>query len=93
MWCHVAVPHGWKNKAFLVNLNDVGPEAGLAAGTQITTINGDNDFYDQGPYYRNAKLMIQNFQTSGNWSSNDCGETGSRGREWMRDVCQPPGGP
>ena len=27
MWCHVAVPHGWKNKALLVNLNDVGPEA------------------------------------------------------------------
>ena len=27
MYCHVAVPHGWKNKAFLVNLNDVGPEA------------------------------------------------------------------
>jgi hypothetical protein len=26
-WCHVAVPHGWKNKALLVNLNDVGPEA------------------------------------------------------------------
>ena len=25
-WCHVAVPHGWKNKALLVNLNDVGPE-------------------------------------------------------------------
>jgi hypothetical protein len=25
-WCHVAIPHGWKNKAFLVNLNDVGPE-------------------------------------------------------------------
>ena len=27
-WCHVAVPHGWKNKALLVNLNDVGEEAG-----------------------------------------------------------------
>jgi len=26
MWCHVAVPHGWKNKSLLVNLNDVGPE-------------------------------------------------------------------
>jgi Doubled CXXCH motif (Paired_CXXCH_1) len=26
-WCHAAVPHGWKNKAMLVNLNDVGPEA------------------------------------------------------------------
>ncbi len=25
-WCHVAVPHGWKNKALLINLNDVGPE-------------------------------------------------------------------
>jgi hypothetical protein len=25
-WCHVAVPHGWKNRSFLVNLNDVGPE-------------------------------------------------------------------
>lgn len=26
-WCHIAVPHGWKNKALLVNLNDIGPEA------------------------------------------------------------------
>jgi len=25
-WCHIAVPHGWKNKALLVNLNDIGPE-------------------------------------------------------------------
>ncbi len=25
--CHVAVPHGWKNKVFLVNLNDVGIES------------------------------------------------------------------
>jgi len=25
--CHVALPHGWKNKAFLVNLDDIGPEA------------------------------------------------------------------
>ena len=92
MWCHVAVPHGWKNKAFLVNLNDVGPEAGLVAGTEVP-ITGDNDFYDQGPYYTNAKLKIQTFRTSGNWSDDDCGATGSRGREWMLDVCDPPGGP
>ncbi len=26
-WCHVAVPHGFKNKVLLANLNDVGPEA------------------------------------------------------------------
>ncbi len=25
-WCHAAVPHGWKNKSLLINLNDVGPE-------------------------------------------------------------------
>jgi hypothetical protein len=24
--CHTGTAHGWKNKAFLVNLNDVGPE-------------------------------------------------------------------
>lgn len=28
-WCHVAVPHGWKNKALLVNLNDIGEEIDL----------------------------------------------------------------
>jgi len=33
--CHIEVPHGWKNKAFLVNLNDVGPEVGLPTGTVI----------------------------------------------------------
>ncbi len=26
-WCHTAVPHGWKNKNLLVNLEDIGPEA------------------------------------------------------------------
>ena len=31
-YCHIAVPHGWKNKNFLVNLNDVGSEASLLAG-------------------------------------------------------------
>lgn len=41
-WCHAAVPHGWKNKALLVNLNDVGPEAGLPPGTQVRNGAGDN---------------------------------------------------
>ena len=31
MWCHVAVPHGWKNKALLVNLEDIGHIPALAA--------------------------------------------------------------
>jgi len=87
-WCHVAVPHGWKNKAFLVNLNDVGQEAGLAAGTQVR--NNTTAAYNQGPYYMNAVLKVRNFRASGQWAENDCGSPGApgngqSGRNWMRD--------
>jgi hypothetical protein len=87
-WCHVSVPHGWKNKALLVNLNDVGPEAGLVAGTQVR--NNTTAGYTNGPYYNNALLKILNFATSGNWSETDCGSAGApgngeSGRDWMRD--------
>ncbi len=97
-WCHVAVPHGWKNKAFLVNLNDVGPEAlgGAPAapgtGNEII-INGSGNFYNQGPYYNNSKLKIRRFRRSGEWTDTDCGSTGGNqgiGRDWMRNVCDPP---
>lgn len=97
MWCHVAVPHGWKNKALLVNLNDVGTEAGLAPGTEIA-IGGNADVYDQEPYYRNAKVKILTFATSGNWEETNCGSAGANipgndvqtGRDWMRTVCENP---
>ena len=92
MWCHVTVPHGWKNKALLVNLNDVGPEAGLAAGTEVP-ITGNNSVYNQEPYYRNAKLKIRTFATSGNWSETNCGSQSGQqgtGRDWMRNVCENP---
>ena len=87
-WCHVSVPHGWKNKAFLVNLNDVGPEAGLPAGTQVR--NNTTAGYTNGPYYNNALLKIRNFRSSGTWRDSDCGSAGSpgngeTGRDWMRD--------
>jgi len=87
-WCHVAVPHGWKNKAFLVNLNDVGPEAGKAAGTQVR--NNTTALYNQEPYYMNAALKIRNFRKSGQWTASDCGSAGApgngqSGRDWMRD--------
>lgn len=87
-WCHVAVPHGWKNKALLVNLNDVGPEAGLPPGTQVR--NNTTAGYTNGPYYLNAMLKIVNFATSGNWRDSDCGSAGppgngETGRDWMRD--------
>jgi hypothetical protein len=87
-WCHVAVPHGWKNKAFLVNLNDVGPEAGLAAGTQVR--NNTTAAYNGGPYYMNAVLKVRRFARSGLWQELDCGSAGApgngaAGRAWMRD--------
>jgi len=91
-WCHAAVPHGWKNKALLVNLNDVGPEAGLAPGTEVP-IASSAATYDQGPYYMNAKLKILNFSTSGNWSEQDCGSASGQqgtGRDWMKNVCENP---
>ena len=87
-WCHVAIPHGWKNKAFLVNLNDVGPEVGLPAGTQVR--NRTSAAYDNPPYYMRAVNKIRSFATSGNWSEGNCGSVGSpgngqSGRDWMRD--------
>ena len=93
-WCHVAVPHGWKNKALLVNLNDVGPEAGLA-GTEVP-IGSAGQTYNVGPYYMNAKLKIRTFATSGNWAEGNCGSNGTIpgqggvGRDWMRNVCEVP---
>ncbi len=87
-WCHVAVPHGWKNKALLVNLNDVGPEAGFAStGNEVS----NNGGYSNAPYYNNAMLKIVNFATSGNWSASNCGSaSGATGRRWMMSTCRNP---
>ncbi len=74
-WCHVAVPHGWKNKALLANLNDVGAEAGQAGSKEVNT-SGDADNYSEGPYYMRAKLKVRTFATSGNWSDSNCGSDG-----------------
>ncbi len=68
-WCHTAVPHGWKNKGLLVNLNDVGPEAGRAPGT------GVNDPFTEGPYYLNARLRVSSFAQSGQWTKASCGSS------------------
>ncbi len=94
MWCHTAVPHGSKNKALLVNLNDVGPEAGLPEGTEVNILNSA-DVFNQEPYYRNAKLKIINFAQSGQWEDTNCGSASGDpdndvGKEWMRSVCENP---
>jgi len=73
-WCHIAVPHGWKNRSLLVNLNDVGEEAGYAAGSSFeVNIGSMGAHYTKPPYYLEAKLKIRNFATSGSWSLTDCG--------------------
>jgi len=98
-WCHAAVPHGWKNKALLVNLNDVGPEVtvdpvdcvgGLTSPCEaldsILTTSG----YTQSPYYLTSLLKVRTFATSGNWGANNCGSaSGAGGVMWMRGVCAP----
>lgn len=87
-WCHVAVPHGWKNKALLVDLNNVGAEAGLPEGTEVRA--KTRTAYTQGPYYMNALNKIRSFPASGSWSEGNCGSAGKTGngqsgRDWMRD--------
>jgi hypothetical protein len=86
--CHVAVPHGWKNKNFLVNLNDVGEEAGFPPGSSNEVRNNTENAYVQGPYYNRAVNKVYSFASSGNWSANDCGSigvsgNGERGVSWM----------
>jgi len=91
-WCHVAVPHGWKNKALLVNLNDVGPEAGRPGGSEVPILNLQQTF-TQEPYYMNAKLKVITFARSGTWEASNCGSasgTPNQGRDWMKEVCSNP---
>lgn len=79
-WCHIAVPHGWKNKALLVNLNDVGEEAGQGDGSsKEVAINGNGSYYSKEPYYLFAKLKVSTFAASGSWSDGNCGSRGKTG--------------
>jgi predicted CXXCH cytochrome family protein len=103
-WCHVAVPHGWKNKALLVNLNDVGEEAdaSFVGGNREFKMSTGAQAYNQEPYYLNAKLKVRTFATSGNWSDSNCGSKNSAttfgtnsnntnsGKSWMGSVCSSP---
>ncbi len=91
-WCHIAVPHGWKNKGLLVDLNNVGAEAGRNPGTEIN-ITSNAMSYTQGPYYLNAKLKVVTWRRSGRWRQQDCGSTSDQngiGDDWMDSVCSNP---
>ena len=78
-FCHIAVPHGWKNKAFLVNLNCVGTEAGRAAG--CTSVSTD---FTYPPYYVSARLKVQTWAKSTSWQESSCF---SNGKDGMSAAC------
>ncbi|MEW5756412.1 MAG: cytochrome c3 family protein [Pseudomonadota bacterium] len=96
-WCHAAVPHGWKNKALLVNINDIGPEAvnpntgspwPIKGVAMTSPVNSE-------PYYINAMLGIINFKRSGEWTPADCGGYTTAGGTavgvgWMSNTCSNP---
>ncbi len=71
--CHEAVSHGWKNKALLVNLNDLGLETGNAPPISYIPVAGTSG-YSQAPYYMGAWLSIAStgFAKSGEWKKADC---------------------
>jgi len=90
-FCHVSIPHGWKNKVFLANLNDVGLEAGEVPGTQVRypgfSPSGSGRYFKE-PYYNGAALKVRNFARSGEWAPTDCGSVGApgngaSGQAWM----------
>jgi len=78
-WCHAAVPHGWKNKALLVDI------------TTDSTCGGVEPCNDA-PYYQNAMLGgggAVAFQLSGSWNHVDCGGANTFG-SWMGATCNNP---
>lgn len=84
--CHIAIPHGWKNKVFLNNLNDTGPEIGNPTGTQVR--NNTTTRFVGDPYYNQASLKVVSFAISGTWSPANCGSigapgNGAQGVNWM----------
>jgi predicted CXXCH cytochrome family protein len=87
MSCHIAVPHGWKNKAFLVNKRCIGPEAGDPAG--CTNRNDWMNDYDVAPYYYGARNSFSQWSQSrsGNYSNETatCGPDDGNGKKMGGD--------
>ncbi|KPJ90683.1 MAG: hypothetical protein AMJ53_13120 [Gammaproteobacteria bacterium SG8_11] len=91
--CHIAIPHGWKNKNFLVNLNDIGPEGtnGWTGEVRTPSRGGTGPYFDS-PYYNRAALKVVQFTTSGNWNVNSCGSMGRNGGNGQTGVAWMSGG-
>lgn len=91
MFCHIAVPHGWKNKAFLANLNCLGPEVGKAAGCTNAFGQSNQEVTKQlwaAPYYNGSILRIASWKSSNAWTDTSCGTGSTTGSGWMSGTCQ-----
>lgn len=73
MHCHIAVPHGWKNKAFLVNLRCVGQEVAGTTGDCQNRGSGIYGITTIAPYYISSRLRVYTWVRSGGWTSAACG--------------------
>jgi hypothetical protein len=85
--CHVAVPHGWKNKAFLVNLNCQGAEAGYGTACNDGGSANYRASLTRGPYYVGATLRVRTWQRSSGWTETSCGSPSQSGETWMDGTC------
>ncbi|MDQ1315447.1 MAG: hypothetical protein QG662_1556 [Pseudomonadota bacterium] len=72
-WCHVAVPHGWKNKQLLIDISVAAPD-GCGA---VENCNAPP--YIQGGYLGGNGAV--NWRVSGEWAAADCG-----GQAWMNGM-------
>lgn len=81
--CHVSVPHGWKNRNLVVDLNKVAtPENGVSAEVEVNKTTGTG--FTQGPYYNDAYNKIVTWPQPGNWAQSNCGSaSGLQGNQWM----------
>ena len=86
MYCHIAVPHGWKNKAFLVNLRCVGQEVAGSTGNCQNRGGTNYAAVTIAPYYISTRLRISTWVVSGGWNSAACGGA------TMEDGCPRTGG-
>lgn len=90
MNCHVALPHGWKNKAFLVNLFCIGSEVngypgGCTALTRTPAEGSTNgrETLNAPPYYYNAYLRLRTWKKSTAWVATDCTSGYESWGPWM----------
>lgn len=86
--CHIAVPHGWKNKAFLANKNCVGKEGGAATDCAATSVGFEVNLLAP-PYYINTRNSFSAWRRSRE-AANGAGYTSESGTCTSGDMTKCP---